>query len=178
MLKCYPHRVRCSSENFLYLLCAESFLTGMQVYRGNCKLLGCFQKLSSTYGEEPRRKFLLWKNKDITVDQKTLFWKTWFLVWSLLCARLLVGGKYFQIIAAIPSLLQQTVLQTPISRECLFSTPDLLYLSEESSLSLSKIICTHNKLMNALSEPTWITKWKENFPHSFLDLRSNFAKIY
>lgn len=31
-----------------------------------------------TYGEEQRGKFVLWNNKDIAVDQKTLFWKTWF----------------------------------------------------------------------------------------------------
>ena len=32
------------------------------------ELLGYFQELSSA----------LWNNKDISVDQKTLFWKTWF----------------------------------------------------------------------------------------------------
>lgn len=34
----------------------------------------------------------------------------------------------FQITAAIPSSLKQTVLQTPISGECFFSTTDLLIL--------------------------------------------------
>lgn len=29
-----------------------------------------------------------------------------------------------------------------------------------------------------MSEPTGIKKWKENFPNSFLDWRSNFTKIY
>ena len=37
-----------------------------------------FQELSSTYGGEPRGKFILWKNKDMTIDEKTMFWKTWF----------------------------------------------------------------------------------------------------
>ena len=36
--------------------------------------------------------------------------------------------QYFQITAAIPSSLKQTVLQTLISGECFFSTPDLLIL--------------------------------------------------
>ena len=67
MFKCYPHRVRCSSESFLYSLCAESFLTGMQLYRGNRELLRYFQELSSTYGGEPRGKFLLWNNKVIII---------------------------------------------------------------------------------------------------------------
>ena len=42
------------------------------------ELLGYFQELSSAYGGDPTRKFILWNNKDISVDQKTLFWKTWF----------------------------------------------------------------------------------------------------
>ena len=44
------------------------------------ELLGYFQELSSTYGEEQRGKFIPWNNKDpdIAIDQKTLFWKTWF----------------------------------------------------------------------------------------------------
>ena len=88
---------------------------------------------------------------------KKQFWKTWFergiyFLQDLLCK----DGKflsldqfhenfglevsylqYFQIIAAIPSSLKQTALQTAISSECLFSTSDLLYLSEDSTLPLS-----------------------------------------
>ena len=30
------------------------------------------------YEGEPRGKFILWNNKDITIDQKTLSGKTWF----------------------------------------------------------------------------------------------------
>ena len=44
------------------------------------ELLEYFQELSSAYGEEPKGKFILWNNKDITIHQNTLFcfWKTWF----------------------------------------------------------------------------------------------------
>ena len=38
----------------------------------------CYRELSSTYRGEPRGKFNLWNNKDITIDQKTLSWKTCF----------------------------------------------------------------------------------------------------
>ena len=34
VFKCYPHCVRCSRENFLYSLCAEFVLTGMQGFTG------------------------------------------------------------------------------------------------------------------------------------------------
>ena len=89
--------------------------------------------------------------------------------------------QYFKITAAIQSSLKQTAMQTPISAESLFSTPDLLYLSEESTLSLSKMRCKHYyKLFNecSVSEPTGIKKWKEHFPNSFLDWRRNFTRIY
>ena len=49
--------------------------------------------------------------------------------------------QYFQIIAAIPSSLKRNAKQTPISSECLFLTPDLLYLSEDNTLPLSKMRC-------------------------------------
>ena len=67
--------------------------------------------------------------------------------------------QYFQITAAIPSSLKQATLLTPISSEFLFSTPDLLYLSEKTTLSLSKMRCKHYyKLFNecSVSEPTGI----------------------
>ena len=89
--------------------------------------------------------------------------------------------KYFQITAAIPSSLKRTAQQTRISSECLFSTPDLLHLSEDNTLPLSKMRCKHYyKLLNecSKSEPIGIKKWKENFPNSFLDWRRNFIKIY
>ena len=34
------------------------------------ELLRYFQELSSTYRGEPRRNFILWNNKDITIDEK------------------------------------------------------------------------------------------------------------
>ena len=90
------------------------------------RLLGYFQELSSTYGGEPRGKFILWNNEDITIDQKTMFWKTWFELGIYYVRDLLSdNGKflsldefkekfglkvnylqYFQIAAAIQSLLK------------------------------------------------------------------------
>ena len=165
------------------------------------ELLGYFQELSSAYGGDPTRKFILWNNKDISIDQKTLFWKTWFERGIYYVQDLLnedgkflsldeFNGKfglkanylqYFQITAAIPSSLKQAALLTPVCSESLFSTPDLFYLSEETTLSLPKMRCKHYyKLFNecSVSEPTGIKKWKEHFPNSFLDWRSNFTKIY
>jgi len=83
---------------------------------------------------------VIWRKKDITINQKTLFWKTWFksgicFVQDLLNKdrKFLSLGEfnekfglkvnylqYFQIIAAIPSSLKRNAKQTPISSECLF----------------------------------------------------------
>lgn len=55
--------------------------------------------------------------------------------------------QYFQITVAIPSLLKETALLTSIS------TPQLLYLSDETTLFLSKIrfkTTITNYLMSAL----------------------------
>ena len=43
----------------------------------------------------------------------------------------------------IQSSLKQTALQTPISSECLFSTPDLFYLSKDIAPPLSKMPFKH-----------------------------------
>ena len=150
------------------------------------KLLEYFQELSRIYGGDPKGQFVLWKNKDIMIDQKTLFLKTWFKRGIYFVQDLLSKDRkflsldefnekfglkvnylqYFQIIAAIPSSLKQTAMQTPISSECLFSTPDLLYLSKDSTLPLSKMRCKHYyKLFNEcwVSEPFGIKKRTENF---------------
>ena len=73
MFKCYPHRVRCSSENFLYSICAESFLIGMQVYRVSWELL--FKELSSTFKENPGDIFQCGTRKDIKLSKKHCFGK-------------------------------------------------------------------------------------------------------
>ena len=69
--------------------------------------------------------------------------------------------QYFQITAAPPSSLKQAALLTPVCSESLFSTPDLFYLSEETTLSLSKMRCKHYfKVFNecSVSELTGIKK--------------------
>ena len=67
--------------------------------------------------------------------------------------------KYFQITAAIPSSLKRTAQQTRISSECLFSTPDLLHLSEDNTLPLSKMRCKHYyKLFNVFCVGTYRNK--------------------
>ena len=49
------------------------------------ELLRYFQELSSTYGGEPKEKFILWNNKDITIDEKHCFGKLGSSMKFILC---------------------------------------------------------------------------------------------
>ena len=42
------------------------------------ELLDYFQELVNMYDLDQRRKFVLWNNREIKIEGKTLFWKTWF----------------------------------------------------------------------------------------------------
>ena len=146
------------------------------------ELLWYFQELISIYGGEPMGE--IYTLHYITIDQKVLFWKTWlergiYYVQDFLSedgkfssldeCKEKFGLKinylqYFQITAAIQSSLLQCKPQFLLNAI-------LLYLSEESALSLSKMHCKHYyKLFNecSVSEPTGIKKLKEHFPNSFL----------
>ena len=82
--------------------------------------------------------------------------------------------QYFEITAAIPSSMKQAALLTPVCSESLSSTPDLFYLSEETTLSLSKMRCKqYYKLFNecSVSEPTGIKKSKEQFHQDLPDYK-------
>ena len=165
------------------------------------ELLQYFQQLSSAYGGEEKKKFILWNNKDITIDQKMLFWKSWFEQGIYFVQDLLKENgnflslqefnekfgmnvnylHYFQIISAIPSLLKQTALQIPVSSENLLLAPDMFHLNEDNGLPISKMRCKHYyKLFNdcSVTEPTGIKNWKEKFPNIFTDWRCKFANIY
>ena len=151
--------------------------------------------------EEKRKKIILWNNKDITIDQKMLFWKSWFEQGIYFVQDLLKENgnflslqdfnekfkmnvnylHYFQIISAIPSLLKQTALQIPVSSENLLLAPDMFHLNEDNGLPISKMRCKHYyKLFNdcSVTEPTGIKNWKEKFPNIFTDWRCKFANIY
>ena len=89
-------------------------------------MLENFQELVNMYDGVQRRKFVLWNNREIKIEGKTLFWKTWFAKGIYLVQDLLnEDGKflslqefqvefglkinflqYVEMIAAIPSELK------------------------------------------------------------------------
>ena len=112
------------------------------------EMLDYFQELVNMYDGVQQRKFVLWNNREIKIEGKTLFWKTWFEKGIYLVQDLLIeDGKflslqefqdkfglkinflqYFQMIAAIPSELKHNAYKTESSSEDLFKTEDTFQL--------------------------------------------------
>lgn len=165
------------------------------------ELLEYFQELVNMYDLDQRRKFVLWNNKEIKIEGKTLFWKTWFEKGIYLVQDLLnEDGKflslqefqdkfdleinflqYFQMIAAIPSELKRNAYKTQISLYDLFKMEDIFQLTQTLSFSLVKMRCKHYyKLFNenCINVPTGVKAWKQLFPDSFVSWKVNIQKIY
>ena len=159
-----------------------------------------FQELVNMYDGDQRRKFVLWNNRKIKIEGKTLLWKTWFEKGIYLVQDLLnEDGKflslqefqdkfdleinilrYFQMIAAIPSELKRHAYKTQISPEDLSKAEDIFQLTQNLSFSLVKMRCKHNKLFNenCINVPTGVRAWKQLFPHLFVSWKANFQKTY
>ena len=167
------------------------------------ELLQYFNELVNMHGGNQERKFILWNNKEITIEGKTLFWKTWFEKGIYLVQDLLdQDGKflslqdfqskfglrvnylhYFQIIAAISSELRGKAFQTQTqtASEDLLKNLNNFQLSQELNIMLSKMRCKdYYKLFNDfnVTEPTGVKNWRQQFPNSFAHWKNNFAKIY
>ena len=126
------------------------------------EMLDYFQELVNMYDGVQQRKFVLW-NREIKIEAKTLFWKTWFEKGIYLVQDLLnEDGKflslqefqdkfglkinflqYFQMIAAIPSELKHNAHKTESSSEDLFKTEDTFQLVQNLTLPLVKMRCKH-----------------------------------
>ena len=66
------------------------------------ELLQYFHEVTSMYGSNQERKFILWNNKEITIEGKTLFWKKWFEKGIYLVQDLLDNdGKFFLLFLVI-----------------------------------------------------------------------------
>ena len=165
------------------------------------EILEYFQELVNMYDLDQQRKFVLWNNREIKIEGKTLFWKTWFEKGIFLVQDLLnEEGKflslqefqdkfdleinclqYFQMIAAIPSEIKCSAYKTQITPDDLFKMEDILQLTKNPSLSLAKMRWKHYyKLFNenCIIVPTGVKAWEQLFPDSFVSWKANFQKIY
>ena len=148
------------------------------------ELLQYFQEFKNKTNVFPYGKFLLWNNKAITIENSSVFWRSWFRQKIIYVQDVLnAEGNfstlqefqnkfkiktnflyYLQLIAAIPSDLKkkaatieipsQEVLNTAKLSSSAIATPDL---SEMRCKNYYKILSG-----NGITEPTGIKKRKKN----------------
>ena len=158
------------------------------------ELLKYFQEFKNKTNIFPYGEFLLWNNKAITIENYSVFWRSWFIRKILYVQDVLNAEgnfltieefqnkfkikinylHYLQLIAAIPS----DTIEVP-SQELLNTAK--LSSSVIPSLDLTEMRCkNYYKILNgdSITEPTGIKNWKNNYPHYFKDWGKNFSFIY
>ena len=126
------------------------------------KLLHYFQELTNN-SQYITNDLILWNNKNITVDKKSLFWKSWFdhRMYFIGADLLNSAGKfltldeflkkfdfkvsylnYFQLIAAVPQELKRKALVS-LATPDLFSIPLKFQQLNDRTLLLPEMRCKH-----------------------------------
>ena len=152
------------------------------------ELLDYFQQLRSNYEDPLKREFILWNNRDINIENKSVFWKAWRDKNVLFVQDLLnnqgnylspqeFGDKYnikvnflqyYQITSAIPAYLKS-------SASAHMDLGDLnsicenfdFQLSKDITLNLKKTLCKqfYKLFVDEIStEPTAIKSWRKYCP--------------
>ena len=164
------------------------------------ELLQYFQDLKKTTNILPNGELILWNNKSITIDNATLFWKSWFDSGVVSVKDVLnTNGKflsyeefsnkfniatnylhYFQLISAIPSELKRRATQTFIPAADLSSTSASVPLNK-TFFDLAEARCkNYYQLFNNHGSivPSGVKKWQDKFPEKFVDWSNKFQDIY
>ena len=166
------------------------------------ELLFYFQDLKKGIDLFPYGEYILWNNQTITIENNSLFWKSWFDKGIYFVQDLLDSSgnflsfsefqnkfqvktnylHYFQLIAAIPSVLKKKATRYNPTAENLFSTIISLSRGSEITLNLGNMrLCKHYYKVfneNCITVPTGIKKWKEKFPEDFSEWKNKFSFIY
>ena len=152
------------------------------------ELLDYFQQLRSNYEDPLKREFILWNNRDINIENKSVFWKAWRDKNILFVQDLLNNQgsylspqefsdkynikvnflQYYQITSAIPAYLKSSA-SAHMDLEDLNSICENFdfQLSKDITLNLKKTLCKQfYKLFveEINTEPTAIKSWRKNCP--------------
>ena len=164
------------------------------------ELLKYFQEFKNKTNIFPYGEFLLWNNKAITIENYSVFWRSWFIRKILYVQDVLNAEgnfltieefqnkfkikinylHYLQLIAAIPSDLRKKAATVEVPSQELLNTAKLSS-SVIPSLDLTEMRCkNYYKILNgdSITEPTGIKNWKSNYPHYFKDWGKKFSFIY
>ena len=152
------------------------------------ELLDYFQQLRSNYEDPLKREFILWNNRDINIENKSVFWKAWREKNVLFVQDLLNNQgnylspqefsdkynikvnflQYYQITSAIPAYLKSSA-SAHMDLEDLNSICENFdfQLSKDITLNLKKTLCKQfYKLFveEINTEPTAIKSWRKTCP--------------
>ena len=125
------------------------------------EMLDYFKELRAGHPDTYKSEFILWNNKEITIENKSIFWahlseQGICFVHDLLdkngkflclenvqrkCNVHLNFFQYFQLIAAIPSYLKKKAQETAVTNRNILNERDVFYLSENKALYLTKLRC-------------------------------------
>ena len=152
------------------------------------ELLEYFQELRSSYEDPLKREFILWNNKEINIENKSIFWKAWrnknvLFVQDLLNKQ---GNylspqefsekynikvnflQYYQITSAIPTHLKSYAsADTDLGDLNSICENFDFQLSNDVTLNLKKTFCKQfYKLFveKINTEPTAIKSWRKHLP--------------
>ena len=164
------------------------------------ELLQYFRDLKKATNIFPNGEFILWNNKSITIDNASLFWKSWFERGVVIVKDVLnpEGNvltyeefrnkfnittnhlHYFQLISAILPDLERRAAQTFIPAVHLSLTSASVPLNK-TSFDFAEERCKHYyQLLNNYSfiVPSGDKTWQEKFPEIFVDWFNKFQDIY
>ena len=165
------------------------------------ELLQYFKELKSVTQIFSCGEFILWNNEAITIENHSLYWKSWvergiyfiqdilnssgnFLTLDEFQTKFQIKTnflQYFQLIAAIPSDLKKKAKSHAAPTRDLLETTTISTFPGKTNLDLSVMGCKdYYKLFNesCVIEPTGVKKWKDKFPNDFVDWSNKFLHIY
>ena len=123
------------------------------------EMLDNFKELRTGHPDVYRSELVLWNNKEIKIENKSIFWAHLFEKGICFVQDLLdKNGKflslddlpvkynvhlkflqYFQLIAAIPSCLKKTAQEIAVTKTDLLKEQEVFYFSDNRPLSLTKL---------------------------------------
>jgi len=164
-------------------------------------MLDYFEELRRGHLVIYKSEFILWNNKEITIENKSIFWAHLFEKGICFIQDLLdENGKflslddfqvkydihlnflqYFQLIAAIPSCLKKAAQEIAVTKRDLLKEREVFYFSDNRPFSLTERRCQdyYNLFQEGkTTEPTAVKRRASFFPYFATNWEQSFNTIY
>ena len=161
------------------------------------EMLDYFKELRPNRQDNYKSDLILWNNQDITIEGKSLFWKSWiengiyyiqdilnehgkFLTYEEFSHKYNIKINflhYFQILASIPANLKLKATSTSRPLNLILDDCDIFDLSTDESIQLSKMKCkNYYHLLQEKVEvtPTAVKSCAKQYP----DIQCKWKKLF